>query len=88
MTIKRGKKLDIEYQNLETLKKNKITECPLHANQECILKRIKELKSLKKVFPYNQRQTMGCLVARISLRDRQKGKISDQELESFRAPLN
>ena len=38
----RGKKLgyalplSTEYQSVENFKKYKVTECPLHANQECI----------------------------------------------------
>ena len=57
VTIQRGKKLgyalplNTEYQSLENLKKFKETECPLHVNQECILKRINEMKTFKKVFP-------------------------------------
>ena len=56
VTIQQGKKLGYalpvitDYQNLENLKKFKVTECPLHANQGCILKRINVLKSFKKVF--------------------------------------
>ena len=56
MTIQLGKKLGFalplsaDYQSLENLKKFKVTVCPLHANQDCILKRIDELKSFKKVF--------------------------------------
>ena len=57
VTIQRGKKLDYalplstEFQSLENFKRYKVTECPLHANQECILKRINELKSFKMLFP-------------------------------------
>ena len=56
MTIQRGKMLccwlplDTNYQSSESLKKFKLTECQLHANQDCILKRINEMKSFKKVF--------------------------------------
>ena len=32
------------------MKKFDVTKCPLHANQECILKRVKEFKSSKKLF--------------------------------------
>ena len=32
------------------LEKFDVTKCPLHANQECILKRVNELKSSKKLF--------------------------------------
>ena len=57
MTIQRGKKLDYalplstEFQSLENFKRYNVTECPLHANQECIVKRIIELKSFKMLFP-------------------------------------
>ena len=56
LTIKRGKKLgyalplSTEYQSVENFKKYEVTECSLHVNQECILKRINELKSFKKLF--------------------------------------
>ena len=56
MTIQRGKKLSYalplstKYQNVENFKRYKVSECPLDANQEGILKRINELKSLKKLF--------------------------------------
>ena len=32
------------------MKKIDVTKCPLHANQECILKRVTELKSSRKLF--------------------------------------
>ena len=32
------------------LEKIDVTKCPLHANQECILKRVNELKSSRKLF--------------------------------------
>ena len=35
---------------MENLKKFDVTKCPLHANQECILKRVNELKSSRKLF--------------------------------------
>ena len=35
---------------MENLKKFDVAKCPLHANRECILKRINELKSSKKLF--------------------------------------
>ena len=56
VTILRGKKLGYalplckEYWSVENSKKYEVTECPLHAKQECILKRIIELKSSKKMF--------------------------------------
>ena len=57
VTIQRGKKLgyalplSTEYQNVENFKKYEVTECPLHANQECIINRLNELKFFKKLFP-------------------------------------
>ena len=56
VTIQRGKKLGYalplssDFQSVENLKKFDVTKCPLHANQECILKRVNELKSSKKLF--------------------------------------
>ena len=56
VTIQRGKKLghalplNTDFQSVENLKKFNVTKCPLHANQEFILKRINELKSSKKLF--------------------------------------
>ena len=58
VTIQRGKKLvyalplSTEYRSVDNFKKHEVTESPLHANQECILK-ISELsskKSSKKMF--------------------------------------
>ena len=49
VTIKRGKNhgyalpLNTEYQSLKNLKKFKETDCPSHANNDCILKRINAL---------------------------------------------
>ena len=42
--------LNTDYQSLESLKKFQEKKCPLHANQDFILKRINELKSFRKVF--------------------------------------
>ena len=64
-----GKETD--FQSVENLKKFDVTKCPLHANQECILKRINELETSKRLFS-SRRQMMGCLVVRIFPRDRQK----------------
>ena len=56
VTIQRGKKigyalsLNTDFQSVENLRKFDVTKCPLHANQECILKRINELNSSKKLF--------------------------------------
>ena len=56
VTIQRGKKLgyalplNTEFQSVEILKKFDVTKCPLHANQECILKRVNELKSSRQLF--------------------------------------
>ena len=35
---------------MENLKKFDVTKCPLHANRECTMKRVNELKSSKKLF--------------------------------------
>ena len=56
---------------MENFKNHEVTESPLHANQECILKRISELKSSKKQFSMKS-ETMGSLVAQIFLRVQQK----------------
>ena len=37
-------------QSVVNLKKFDVTKCPLHANQECIMKRVNELKSSRKLF--------------------------------------
>ena len=56
VTIQRGIKLgyalplNTDFQSLENLIKFDVTKCPLHANQECILKRINKLKSSNKLF--------------------------------------
>ena len=56
VTIQRGQKLgyalplNTDFQSVENLQKFDVTKFPLHANQECILKRINELKSSKKLF--------------------------------------
>ena len=55
-TIQRGKKLgyalplNTDYQTVENFRRYKATECPLHASQEYMFERIKELKSSKKLF--------------------------------------
>ena len=56
VTIQRGKKfgyalpLNTDFQSVQNLKKFDLTKCPLHVNQECILKRVNELKSSRKLF--------------------------------------
>ena len=56
MTKQRGKKLgyalplNTDFQSMENLKKFDVTKCPWHANQECILMRVIELKSSRKLF--------------------------------------
>ena len=56
VTIQRGKNLgyalplNTDFQSVENLKKFDVTKCPLHANQECIMKRVNELKSSRKLF--------------------------------------
>ena len=55
VTIQRGKKLgyalplNTNFQSVENLKKFDVTKCPLHANQECIMKRVNDLKSSRKL---------------------------------------
>ena len=85
VTIQRGKKLDYalslstEYRSVENSKKYEVTEFPLHANQECILKRISELKASKKLFSVKSETDDGCLVAPIFLREHQKNRISIEQ---------
>ena len=56
VTIQKVKKLgyalplNTDFQSVENLKKFDVTKCPLHANQDCILKRLNELKSSRKLF--------------------------------------
>ena len=110
VTIQRGKKLgyalplNTDFQSVENLKKFDVTICPLHANQECILKRINELKSSKKFFSmksetdglsscsnFPERPTETELAANKPVLpeiEHLKGKISDRELGSLRAVLN
>ena len=51
VTIHRGKKLgqslplNTDYQSVDNFKRFDLIECPLHANQECVLKMITKLKS-------------------------------------------
>ena len=58
VTVQRGNKrgyalpLNTEYPSMENLKKFKVIECPLHANNEGILKMENELKYFKKKFFY------------------------------------
>ena len=77
-TVQRGKNLgyalplSTEYRSVESFKKYEVTECPLHANQECILKGISEFKSSKKLFSINSETNDGLSYAQIFLRDQQK----------------
>ena len=56
VTKQRGKKLgyasplNTDFQSVVNLKKFDVTKCPLHADQECIMKRVNELKSSRKLF--------------------------------------
>ena len=56
VTIQRGKKLgsalplNTEYQRVDNFKRYELAECLLHANRECIINRIHELKSFRKMF--------------------------------------
>ena len=105
VTIQRRKKLgyalppNTDYQSSENLKTFKVTECPLHANQDCIMKRINQLKSFKKVFSmkseindfsnFPERPTDIDLAVNEPVLpeiDYLKGKIS--ELDSLRPVLN
>ena len=78
VTIQRGKKLgyalplNTDFLSVENLKKFDVTKCPLHANQECIMKRVIELKSSRKLFSMSRKQMMGCLVVPTFLRGRRK----------------
>ena len=42
--------LNTDFQSVKNLKNFDVTKGPLHANQECILKRVNELKSSRKLF--------------------------------------
>ena len=78
VTIQREKKLgyalhlDTDSQSVENLKKFDVTKCPLHAKQECILKRINELKSSRKLFSMKSETDDGLSSCSNFLRDRQK----------------
>ena len=110
VTIQRGNKLgyalplNTDFRSAKNLKKFDVTKCPLHENQECIMKRINELKS-KKWFSvksetddvlsscsnFPERLTETELAANKYVRpeiEHLKGKISDRELDSLRAVLN
>ena len=56
VTIQRGKKLgyalllNTDFHSVVNLKKFDVNKCSLHANQECIMKRVNELKSSRKLF--------------------------------------
>ena len=56
VSIQRGKKLvyalpmRTDYEETQNLKKFSVKDCPYHANEEKILKRINELKSIHKLF--------------------------------------
>ena len=105
VTIQRGKKLgyafplNTEFQSVENLKVFDVTKCPLH--QECILKRINELKSSKKLFSMKSETDDGLSscsnfqLFRVSSKkpvlpekEHMKCKISDRELDSLSAVLN
>ena len=96
---------ETEFWSVENLKKFDETKCPLHANQECILKRTSELESYKKLFSmksetddrlsscsnFPERPTEIELAANKPVLpeiEHLKGKISHEELDSFRAVLN
>ena len=56
VSIQRGKKLGYalsmrtDYEETQNLKKHNVKDCPYHANNDKILKRINELKSINKLF--------------------------------------
>ena len=56
ISIQRGKKLDYalpmrtDYEETQNLKRYNVKDCPYHANEDKILKRINELKSIHKLF--------------------------------------
>ena len=104
VTIQRGKKLGYAlplnryFQSVENLKKFDVSKFPLHANQECILKRVNELKSsrsktgdgLSSCSKFPERPTETELAADKPLLpeiEHLKGKISDEELDSLMAVL-
>ena len=68
VTTRRGMKLghklplNTDFQSVESLKKFDVTKCPLHANQECILKKVNEMKSSRKLFSMKSETDMDCLV--------------------------
>ena len=76
--IQRGKKLgyalplNTDFQSTENVKKFDVFKYPWHANQECILKRVIELKSSRKLFSMKSETDVGCLVVRTFQRDRQR----------------
>ena len=87
VTIQRGNKLgyalplNTDYQSLENLKKIKLTECPLHANQDCIMKRINELKSFKKVFAMKSETDDG-LSSCSNLPERERERERERQTQS------
>ena len=101
VTIQRGKKLgyslplNTDFQSVVNLKKFDVTKCPLHANQECIMKRVNELKSSKKLFSMRSETDDG-LSSCSNFPERptetelaaNKPVLPDMELDSLRAVLN
>ena len=107
VTIQRGKKLGYALPlntDIQKMEKFHVTKCPWHANQECILKRVIELKSSRKFsmksetddglsscsnFP--ERPTETELAANKPVLpeiEHLRGKISDKELDLLRAVLS
>ena len=110
VTIQRGKKLgyalppNTDVQSVENLKTFDVTKCPLHVNQECIVKRVNELKS-RKLFSmksetddglsscsnFTERPTKTELAANKPVLpeiEHLKGKKSDKEIDLLRAVLS
>ena len=68
--IQRGRKLGYalpmraDYRETPNLKRHRVKNCPTHANKDLILKRIKELKSLNKIFSMRPETDDACRGAR------------------------
>ena len=101
VTIQRGKKfgyalpLNTDFQSVENLKTFDVTKCALHANQECILKTINELKYSMKLFSMKSETDDGLSscskfpeIPTETEIEYLKDNVSDRELDSLRAVLN
>ena len=91
VTIQHGIKLgyvlplNTERQSMESLKRFKTTECPLHDSKDCILKRTNELKSFKNVCSMKSERKKG-LFRRKNVRsmksERKNGLIREKKCAS------